>query len=130
MVAISIIALIISLLVIIARLILIHLFKNIEYISNMDLNKPENFQKAVHMCYGKPEEIYSDAMVICTERQAAEKSIIYDFSLWDTKKIVGITYMHPDVEYDEDEEPHINIIPKQKIYRYKDGTILWSPLLQ
>lgn len=38
--------------------------------------------------------------------------------------------MHPNVRLDEDGAPRINIIPKQKVFRYEDGTILWSPQLQ
>lgn len=96
--------------------------------SNLDLEQPNDFKAAVKMVYGNPVEIYDNALIICTERWSKEKSIIYDFSMWDTKKIIGVISMHPNVN--NNEEPRINIIPKQKVFRYKDGTILWAPQLQ
>ena len=100
------------------------------FIESLDLDKPTDFKAAIKIAYGDPVEIYDNALLVCTERWAEEKAMVYDFSMWETKKIIGITSMHPNVTYDDDEEPRISIVPKQKVFRYKDGTILWSPQLQ
>lgn len=131
MLIVSVIALCATLITIVARLILNKWLQNLHlYVESLDLDKPADFKAAIQMVYGDPVEIYDNALLVCTERWAEEKTIIYDFSMWDTKKIIGITSMHPNVTYDDDEEPRISIVPKQKVFRYKDGTILWSPQLQ
>lgn len=95
-----------------------------------NLEEAENFKAAVKLVYGDPIEIWEDALLICSEQKSNEKAIIYDFSRWDDKKIIGVVSKHPNVRLDEDGEPRINIVPKQKVFRYEDGTILWSPHLQ
>lgn len=131
MLIVSIIALCVILIAIVIKLILKKRLQQLQqYIESLDLNKPADFKAAIKLVYGDPVEIYDNALLVCTERWAEEKAMIYDFSMWDTKKIIGITSMHPNVTYDDDEEPRISIVPKQKVFRYKDGTILWSPQLQ
>ena len=131
MLIVSIIALCVILIAIVIKLILKKRLQQLQqYIESLDLNKPADFKAAIKIVYGDPVEIYDNALLVCTERWAEEKTMIYDFSMWDTKKIIGITSMHPNVTYDDDEEPRISIVPKQKVFRYKDGTILWAPQLQ
>ena len=131
MLIVSIIALCVILIAIVIKLILKKRLQQLQqYIESLDLNKPADFKAAIKIVYGDPVEIYDNALLVCTERWAEEKAMIYDFSMWDTKKIIGITSMHPNVTYDDDEEPRISIVPKQKVFRYKDGTILWAPQLQ
>jgi hypothetical protein len=131
MLIVSIIALFTTLITIVVRLSFNKWLQNLyEYVNSLDLNEPTDFKTAVKMVYGDPVEIYENALVICAEQWAEKETIIYDFSRWDTKKIIGIMSMHPNVIYDDDEKPRINIVPKQKVFRYKDGTILWSPQLQ
>ena len=131
MLIVSIIALCVILIAIVIKLILKKRLQQLQqYIESLDLDKPTDFKAAIKIVYGDPVEIYDNAFLVCTERWAEEKAMIYDFSMWDTKKIIGITSMHPNVTYDDDEEPRISIVPKQKVFRYKDGTILWAPQLQ
>ena len=133
MVVISIIAVGFCLLSIIMRIALYKYAQQLEYrLKNLsgNLEEAENFKAAVKLTYGDPVETWEDALLICSEQKSNEKAIIYDFSRWDDKKIIGVISAHPNARLDEDGAPRINIIPKQKVFRYKDGTILWSPQLQ
>ena len=133
MVVISIIAVGFCLLSIIMRIALYKYTQQLEYrLKNLsgNLEEAENFKAAVKLTYGDPVETWEDALLICSEQKSNEKAIIYDFSRWDDKKIIGVISVHPNARLDEDGAPRINIIPKQKVFRYKDGTILWSPQLQ
>lgn len=133
MVVISIIAASLCLINIIMRIAMYKYIQKLEYrLKNLsgNLEDAENFKAAVKLTYGDPVEIWEDALLICSEQKSNEKAIIYDFSRWDDKKIIGVISMHPNARLDEDGDPRINIVPKQKVFRYEDGTILWSPQLQ
>ena len=127
----AIVAICITIISLIARICLYKHIKNMQQrLANLNLNNAEDFKAAVKMTYGDPVESWEDALIICSEQIAKKQSIVYDFSRWDDKKIIGVISMHPDVTMDEDGKPRINIVPKQKVFRYKDGTIIWSPQLQ
>lgn len=133
MAVISIIALSFCLISIIMRIVIYKYTQKLERrLKNLsgNLEDVENFKAAVQLVYGDPVETWEDALLICSEQKSDEKAIIYDFSRWDDKKIIGVISMHPNVRLDKDGEPRINIVPKQKVFRYEDGTILWSPHLQ
>ncbi len=133
MVIISIIAASLCLINIIMRIALYKYTQKLERrLKNLsgNLEDAENFKAAVKMVYGDPVETWEDALLICSEQKSNEQAIIYDFSRWDDKKIIGVISMHPNVRLDKDGEPRINIVLKQKVFRYEDGTILWSPQLQ
>lgn len=133
MVIILIIAIGFCLINIIMRIALYKYAQSLEYrlkSLSSNLEDVENFKAAVKLAYGDPVETWEDALLICSEQKSNERAIIYDFSRWDDKKIIGVVLIHPNVQVDEDGEPRINIVPKQKVFRYKDGTILWSPQLQ
>lgn len=127
----AIVAICITIISLIARICFYKHIKNMQQrLANLNLNNAEDFKAAVKMTYGDPVESWEDALIICSEQIAKKQSIVYDFSRWDDKKIIGVVSMHPDVTLDEDGKPRINIVPKQKVFRYKDGTIIWSPQLQ
>ena len=131
MTIVAIVAICITIISLVARIFLYkHIQRMQQRLMNLNLNNAEDFKAAVKLTYGDPVESWEDALIICSEQLAKEKSIIYDFSRWDDKKIIGVVSMHPDVTMDEDGNPRINIVPKQKVFRYKDGTIIWSPQLQ
>lgn len=133
MIVISIIAVVFYLINMIMRIAIYKYIQKLEYrLKNLsdNLEETENFKAAIKLVYGDPVETWEDALLICSEQQSDEKAIIYDFSRWEDKKIIGIISMHPNVRLDEDGNPRINIVPKQKVFRYEDGTILWSPQLQ
>lgn len=131
MTIVAIVAICITIISLVARIFLYkHIQRMQQRLTNLNLNNAEDFKAAVKLTYGDPVESWEDALIICSEQIAKEKSIVYDFSRWDDKKIIGVISMHPDVTMDEDGNPRINIVPKQKVFRYKDGTIIWSPQLQ
>lgn len=115
----------------IARIFVYKHIKQVQQrLTSLNLNNTEDFKAAVKITYGDPVESWEDALIVCSEQIAEKQSVVYDFSRWDDKKIIGVISMHPDVKMDEDGKPRINIVPKQKVFRYKDGTIIWSPQLQ
>lgn len=131
MTIVAIVAICITIISLVARIFWYkHIQRMQQRLTNLNLNNAEDFKAAVKLTYGDPVESWEDALIICSEQIAKEKSIVYDFSRWDDKKIIGVISMHPDVTMDEDGNPRINIVPKQKVFRYKDGTIIWSPQLQ
>ena len=133
MVVISIIAVSLCLINIILRIAIYKYTQKLERkLKNLsgNLEDAENFKAAIKLVYGDPVETWEDALLICSEQKSDKQAIIYDFSRWDDKKIIGVISMHPNARLDEDGEPRINIVPKQKVFRYEDGTILWSPQLQ
>lgn len=131
MTIVAIVAICITIISLVARIFLYKRIQRMQQrLTNLNLNNAEDSKVAVKLTYGDPVESWEDALIICSEQIAKEKSIVYDFSRWDDKKIIGVISMHPDVTMDEDGNPRINIVPKQKVFRYKDGTIIWSPQLQ
>ena len=131
MTIVAIVAICITIISLVARIFLYkHIQRMQQRLTNLNLNNAEDFKAAVKLTYGDPVESWEDALIICSEQIAKEKSIVYDFSRWDDKKIIGVISAHPNVKMDEDGKPRINIVPKQKVFRYKDGTIIWSPQLQ
>ena len=105
--------------------------KQLKRLDNLNLNNTEDFKTAVQTVYGNPTELFEDATIIATKIQAADgtKAMAYDFSRWKDKKYIGITFISPDPATKEDGIPYLAIIPHQKVYRYKDGTIIWSQYL-
>ena len=131
MTIVAIVAICITIISLVARILLYKRIQNThQQLVNLNLNNNEDFKAAVKMVYGDPVESWEDALIICSEQIAEQRSIVYDFSRWDDKKIIGVMFMHPNAKTDEDDNPRINIIPKQKVFQYKDGTIIWSPQLQ
>ena len=131
MTAVAIGAICITIISFIARIFVYKHIKQVQQrLTNLNLNNAEDFKAAVKMTYGDPVESWEDALIVCSEQLSEKQSVVYDFSRWDDKKIIGVISMHPDVKMDEDGTPRINIVPKQKVFRYKDGTIIWSPQLQ
>ena len=99
--------------------------RKLKEMDNFDLNKPDDFLKAAELCFGPAEERFEGATLLLLEQYAPEQTIIYDFSKWESSKIIGVTMMHKDAKNDEDDEGRLGIVPNQTVCRFKDGTVLW-----
>lgn len=75
---------------------------------------------AAELLFGKPIQIYKDVFLLVDEKRSPHTSVAYDFSLYEERNIVGMTYWGPDA----DEEGEVGMVPKITLNRYKDGTVL------
>lgn len=88
-------------------------------LSSLDLDNPIDYRKAAEMCFGPIQELYQNATLIISPIQSKETISIYDFSLWEEKKIIGV--------YINSNKNKPSLAFKQTVARFKDGSILWLP---
>ena len=96
--------------------------RKIKEVDNLDLDEPTDFFKAAELCFGPMVEKFENATLLLLEQYAPEQAIVYDFSKWESDKIIGVTAMHKDIKFEED---RISVVPNQTVCKFKDGTILW-----
>lgn len=89
------------------------------YVASLDLEDPSDYRKAAEFCFGPLEKLYTHAIIILSAIDDSTIHTAYDFSLWESKRIIGM-YVH-----DRDGPPRILL--NQTVGQYKDGTILWLP---
>lgn len=74
----------------------------------------------LEMIFGKVVETYDNVLLVVQEIPGISNNIIYDFSLYEEKRVVGMIYCRP--ECTEEKEP--GILPNMTLRRYADGTVL------
>ena len=115
---------VVSLILIIGAIILklgyqIYCWRIGRYVASLDLEDPSDYRKAAEFCFGPLEKLYTHAIIILSAIDDPTINTAYDFSLWESKRIIGM-YVH--VWYGP---PRIFL--NQTVGQYKDGTILWLP---
>ena len=88
-------------------------------LSSLDLDNPTDCRKAAEICFGPIQELYQNATLIISPIQDKNIMSIYDFSLWEEKKIIGV--------YINSNKNKPSLAFKQTVARFKDGSVLWLP---
>ena len=75
------------------------------------------------------EEKYPCTLLLSVKEGADFTGSVYDFSLYDEKKIIGLTEYQTEIEHkDKNDEDEIRsaLLPNQVVCKMKDGSYQWD----
>ena len=73
------------------------------------------------------EERYPCTLLLSVKEGADFTGSVYDFSLYDEKKIIGLTEYQTEIEHKNDEDGiRSALLPNQIVCKMKDGSYQWD----
>ena len=73
------------------------------------------------------EERYPCTLLLSVKEGADFTGSVYDFSLYDEKKIIGLTEYQTEIEHENDEDGiRSALLPNQIVCKMKDGSYQWD----